>query len=250
MDNRFSCSIICNYYAKSYLCIRVTITGSQKGYFSISTVARSGFTGGGTHTVWASGRGRWSCSQESYFFADDMSTKKIKKNANTIVSSEKSFWIPVVCENGGVDMNPIITAHQEIVIENSVRYIELLKSEATKILDEYWVTWKARNQLISQTTYANGGKFMPGRFAPVFKKVGSSQKLTIVWKDFSPRFKNKIEHHGVVVKPKLGGYSVSCFKNALDWELEMIQETENKIKPIRDLLAEFHQRKLADIKRL
>ncbi|MBL2601411.1 hypothetical protein ELK47_29475, partial [Klebsiella pneumoniae] len=39
-------------------------------------------------------------------------------------------------------------------------------------------------------------------------------------------------------------------KNALDWELEMFQETENKIKPIRDLLAEFHQRKLADIKRL
>ncbi|MFK9211532.1 conjugative transfer protein MobI(A/C) [Escherichia coli] len=111
-------------------------------------------------------------------------------------------------------------------------------------------TWKARNQLISQTTYANGGKFMPGRFAPVFKKVGSSQKLTIVWKDFSPRFKNKIEHHGVVVKPKLGGYSVSCFKNALDWELELIQETENKIKPIRELLAEYHQRKLADIKRL
>ncbi|WP_412465375.1 conjugative transfer protein MobI(A/C) [Klebsiella pneumoniae] len=140
-------------------------------------------------------------------------------------------------------MNPIITAHQEIVIENSVRYIELLKSEATKILDEYWETWKARNQLISQTTYANGGKFMPGRFAPVFKKVGSSQKLTIVWKDFSPRFKNKIEHHGVVVKPKLGGYSVSCFKNALDWELEMILETENKIKPIRELLAEYHQTK-------
>ncbi|MFU8537418.1 conjugative transfer protein MobI(A/C) [Klebsiella pneumoniae] len=147
-------------------------------------------------------------------------------------------------------MNPIITAHQEIVIENSVRYIELLKSEATKILDEYWETWKARNQLISQTTYANGGKFMPSRFAPVFKKVGSSQKLTIVWKDFSPRFKNKIEHHGVVVKPKLGGYSVSCFKKALDWELEMILETENKIKPIRELLAEYHQRKLADIKRL
>lgn len=84
--------------------------------------------------------------------------KKNKKNANTIVSSEKSFWIPVVCENGGVDMNPIITAHQEIVIENSVRYIELLKSEATKILDEYWENWKARNQLISQTTYANGGE--------------------------------------------------------------------------------------------
>ncbi len=58
-------------------------------------------------------------------------------------------------------MNPIITTHQEIVIENSVRYIELLKSEATKILDEYWVTWKARNQLISQTTYANGGNSCP-----------------------------------------------------------------------------------------
>ncbi|MFY8870609.1 conjugative transfer protein MobI(A/C), partial [Klebsiella pneumoniae] len=176
--------------------------------------------------------------------------KILKKNANALVSSEKSVWIPVVCVAGGVYMNPIITAHQEIVIENSVRYIELLKSEASKILDEYWEAWKARNQLISQTTYANGGRFIPGRFAPVLRKVGSSQKLTIVWKDFSPRFKNKIEHHGVVVKPKLGGYSVSCFKNALDWELEMFQETENKIKPIRDLLAEFHQRKLADIKRL
>ncbi|MGF7851701.1 conjugative transfer protein MobI(A/C) [Klebsiella pneumoniae] len=176
--------------------------------------------------------------------------KKFKKISNPLVISEKSFWIPVVCVAGGVDMNPIITAHQEIVIENSVRYIELLKSEASKILDEYWEAWKARNQLISQTTYANGGRFIPGRFAPVLRKVGSSQKLTIVWKDFSPKFKNKIEHHGVVVKPKIGGYSVSCFKNALDWELEMIQKTEDKIKPIRELLAEYHQRKLADIKRL
>lgn len=41
-------------------------------------------------------------------------------------------------------MNPIITTHQEIVIENSVRYIELLKSEATKILDEYWGRFRLR----------------------------------------------------------------------------------------------------------
>ncbi|HHO0465053.1 TPA: conjugative transfer protein MobI(A/C), partial [Klebsiella quasipneumoniae] len=153
----------------------------------------------------------------SYFFASGMSTKKkFKKNANTLVSLENSFWIPVVSVAGGVDINPIITAHQEIVIENSVRYIELLKSEASKILDEYWKAWKARNQLISQTTYANGGRFISSRFAPVLRKVGSSQKLTIVWKDFSPRFKNKIKHHGVVVKPVLVGYSVSCFKNTLD----------------------------------
>ncbi|MDQ2202761.1 conjugative transfer protein MobI(A/C) [Klebsiella pasteurii] len=147
-------------------------------------------------------------------------------------------------------MNPIITDHQETVIANSVRYIELLKLEASKVLDGYWAAWKARNQLISQNTYANGGRFIPGRYAPVLQKVGSSQKLTIVWKDFSPRFKNKVEHYGVVVKPKLGGYSVSCFKKALDWELDMILETENKIKPIRELLTECHQRKLADIKRL
>ena len=67
---------------------------------------------------------------------------------------------------------------------------------------------------------------------------------------FFAQVQKKIKHHGVVVKPKLVGYSVSCFKNALDWELEMILETENKIKPIRELLAEYHQRKLADIKRL
>ncbi len=95
------------------------------------------------------------------FFSRRHEHKKIlKKNANALVSSEKSVWIPVVCVAGGVDMNPIIKAHQEIVIENSVRYIELLKSEASKILDEYWEAWKARNQLISQTTYANGGRFI------------------------------------------------------------------------------------------
>lgn len=145
-------------------------------------------------------------------------------------------------------MNLEITAHQEIVIDHTVRYIELLKQEASRVLDLYWDAWRARNKLISQTSYAEGGKFKPGRYAPVIKKIGSSQKITVVWKDFSPRFKNRVEHHGVVVKPKMGGYSVSCFQNALDWELEMILETEKKIIPIRDLLNEYHQRRLADVK--
>ena len=46
---------------------------------------------------------------------------------------------------------------------------------------------------------------------------------------FFAQVQKKIKHHGVVVKPKLVGYSVSCFKNTLDWELEMIQETEKKL---------------------
>lgn len=147
-------------------------------------------------------------------------------------------------------MNSEITAHLEIVISNAVHGIELLKQETARVLDHYWDVWRARNKLISETTYANGGKFNPGRFAPVVRKVGSSQKVTIAWKDFSPRYKNRIEHHGVLVKPKLGGYSISCFPKALDWELELIQETEKKIIPIRELLHEYHERRLADIKRL
>lgn len=147
-------------------------------------------------------------------------------------------------------MNSEITAHLEIVIGNAVQGLELLKQEAALVLNQYWNAWKTMNQLISESAYANGGKFNPGRFAPVIRKVGSSQKVTIAWKDFSPRFKNRIEHHGVVVKPKLGGYTVSCFPKALDWELELIQETEKKIIPIRELLHEYHERRLADIKRL
>jgi hypothetical protein len=62
----------------------------------------------------------------------------------------------------------------------------------------------------------------------VLRKVGSSQKLTIVWKDFSPRFKNKINIMAWLLNLN-SGYSVSCFKNTLDWELEMILETEKKL---------------------
>lgn len=90
---------------------------------------------------------------------------------------------------------------------------------------------------------------MPGRFAPVFKKVGSSQKLTIVWKDFSPSSKTKLNIMAWLLNLNSEDTALVVLK-MLDWELEMITETENKIKPIRELLAEYHQRKLADIKRL
>lgn len=147
-------------------------------------------------------------------------------------------------------MNLEITNHQAMIIDNATVYIDLLKAEAARVLDNYWQAWGGRNKAISAASYASGGKFTPGRFAPVVKKVGSAQKITIVWKDFSPKFKKRVEHYGVIVKPKLGGYSVSCFPNALDWELEMILETESKIKPIRELLQVYHERRLADIKRL
>ncbi len=109
-------------------------------------------------------------------------------------------------------MNPIITAHQEIVIENSVRYIELLKSEASKILDEYWEASEGTKPTDIPDHVCKRGRFIHRSFCSCAEKGWIVAKLTIVWKDFSPRFKNKIEHHGVVVKPKLGGYSVSCFK--------------------------------------
>ncbi len=108
-------------------------------------------------------------------------------------------------------MNPIITDHQETVIANSVRYIELLKLEASKVLMDIGPLEGAKPVDITKHV-CKWRRFIPGRYAPVLQKVGSSQKLTIVWKDFSPGFKNKVEHYGVVVKPKLGGYSVSCFK--------------------------------------
>ncbi len=72
-------------------------------------------------------------------------------------------------------MNPIITAHQEIVIENSVRYIELLKSEASKILDEYWEASEGTKPTDIPDHVCKRGRFIPGRFAPVLRKVGSSQ---------------------------------------------------------------------------
>ncbi|HBY7529717.1 TPA: hypothetical protein MI676_20555 [Klebsiella pneumoniae] len=93
MDNRFSPSIICNYYEKSYLCIRVTITGSQKSYFSISTVARSGFTGGGTHTVWGLRQRLLVVLTRKLLFADDMSTKKkIKKKMQRPLLVQKNLF--------------------------------------------------------------------------------------------------------------------------------------------------------------
>jgi hypothetical protein len=121
-------TFISTFFANSYLCIRVPITGSQKVTFPSPSLREVVFRGWNAHCG-ASGRGCWSCSQESYFLPTTCAQKKFLKKMQTPLLVQKIFWIPVVCVAGGVDMNPIITAHQEIVIENSVRYIELLKSE-------------------------------------------------------------------------------------------------------------------------
>ena len=60
-----------------------------KGYFSISTVARIGFTEV-ERTLCGPRQRLLVVLTRKLFFADDMSTK-IKKNANTLVSSEKYF---------------------------------------------------------------------------------------------------------------------------------------------------------------
>ena len=155
-------TFISTFFANSYLCIRVPITGSQiKLLFPSPRLRGVVFRGWNAHRAGHRQRLLDELTRKLFFCRRHVHKKNLKKNANTLVSLENSFWIPVVCVAGGVDMNPIITAHQEIVIENSVRYIELLKSEASKILDEYWEAWKARNQLISQTSYANGEDLYP-----------------------------------------------------------------------------------------
>nr|QTX14735.1 hypothetical protein [Klebsiella pneumoniae] len=92
MDNRFSCSIICNYYAKSYLCIRVTITGSQKKLlFPSPRLQGSGFTGGGTHTLLGLRQRLLVMLTRKLLFLPTTCAQKIFKNANTLVSSEKNL---------------------------------------------------------------------------------------------------------------------------------------------------------------
>lgn len=70
---------------------------------------------------------------------------------------------------------------------------------------------------------------MPGRFAPVFKKVGSSQKLTIVWKDFSPVFKTKLNIMAWLLNQNSEDTALVVLKMPLDWELEMIPKQKTKL---------------------
>lgn len=84
-------TFISTFFANSYLCIRVPITGSQKSYFSHLHGCVERFSGDGTHTVRATGRGCWTSSQESYFFANDMSTKKLKKMQTPLLVQKNLF---------------------------------------------------------------------------------------------------------------------------------------------------------------
>jgi hypothetical protein len=145
--------------------------------------------------------------------------------------------------------NEILNRLETLITEND-RLISALTDSARQVCDNYWTVWNGRNKVISQETYSSGGKFKPGRYAPVIAKVGSAKKITVVWKDFSPRYRGQRNQHGTLVKSKLGGYSVSCFKHALDWEIALVLQTEEKFSPIRELLLEMHSRRLRDIKKL
>jgi hypothetical protein len=128
-------------------------------------------------------------------------------------------------------MNSEITAHQETVIGNAVLYIELLKSGSHPCPGSVLECMESQEQVDIRYNLREWRKIQSRQICTSDKKSGLIPKVTISWKDFSPRFKNRIEHYGVLVKPKLGGYSVSCFPKALDWELEMIRKQKTKLYP-------------------
>jgi len=120
--------------------------------------------------------------------------------------------------------------------------INALHSEAEQLVNEYWSEWKERNKIEINTPHPSSElkRTYLGSYAPRMVVIGHGKKKTVHWYKFKP-FKNKPPNHmSQKVDSKSGGYTKSCFLNHATWEWEMIERTENKLKPFRDLLEYYH----------
>lgn len=116
-----------------------------------------------------------------------------------------------------------------------------LVEEATIIIDDYWLKWRLTNKQLKRRENQNPQVHLRGSIAPrITERTG---KKYIEWNIYAPgRYGKREKSWGTRIPPRKGPvYKMSQFTNvAKDWELELIEQTENKLRPIRYAMERIH----------
>ncbi|WP_288985350.1 conjugative transfer protein MobI(A/C) [uncultured Pseudoalteromonas sp.] len=122
------------------------------------------------------------------------------------------------------------------------KVVEDLVAEAREIIDDYWVEWRVKNKELGALENAVPGKskYLRGNIAPrITVRTG---KHYLEWVFYGPgRYGSKNKSWGDRIQPRKGPYyHLSQFKKAQDWEYELIETAEMKLRYIRYALESIH----------
>lgn len=132
-------------------------------------------------------------------------------------------------------------------IENARSELRLtlanLVEEATGVVDNYWIEFRLMNKQLKERELREGAPegYLRGNYGPrVTERTG---KTYIEWVFYGPgRYGGRRKSWGDRVAPRKGPvYHMSQFsKKAQPWELELIEEAEQKLRPLRYAIEKVH----------
>jgi hypothetical protein len=118
-----------------------------------------------------------------------------------------------------------------------------LIEEAKEVVDGYWIEWRLINsQLREREKQINSPEgYLRGNIAPrITERTG---KTYIEWLVYGPgRYGARQKSWGERIAPRKGPvYHMSQFqKKAQPWELELIEQAEMKLRPLRYAIENVH----------
>lgn len=119
-----------------------------------------------------------------------------------------------------------------------------LVEEATSVVDEYWIEFRLMNKKLRERELREKAPegYLRGNYGP--RIVERTGKTYIEWVFYGPgRYGARKKSWGDRVPPRKGPvYHESQFTaKAQPWELELILEAENKLRPLRYSIEEVHR---------
>lgn len=118
--------------------------------------------------------------------------------------------------------------------------IEAAHFQAKVLVDDYWLKWRSSNRALR----TEGGTFTGGEIAP--RACIKSDKIYLIWTRYRPgRVGNVGKSWGDDIKPTGRGYTVEQLtRKSPDWERRMIEQTETRLAPLREVLDCLHDAKV------
>lgn len=130
----------------------------------------------------------------------------------------------------------------EFVRDQVQKGLEKAIEDATSVVDDYWLEFRMTNKrLLSEQANSTDGTYNRGNIAP--RIVTRSGKAYVEWVFYGPgRYGARKQNWGDRIAPRKGPrYHQSQFeKKAQPWELDLIMETENKLRPLRYAIERTH----------